>query len=1379
MLSTHPETQPDLLHRLAAYIPTTLTREILTAGLPVPGEPRSLLAATLFSDISGFTTMSEELATDGPRGAEELNRVLLITFTAMIDVIHQMGGAVSHFYGDAMSVYFPDNDGQAAVRALACAQMMQQLMLVSFERVVTNRPPGKNPFFHLTIKIGVGYGRCQELVVGDPASSLEFVLTGPAVDEAAMAEKQASAGQVVASRAVLAQTGLPTTADFSLVTTPLPHPPATPILDWDSYDEAALRRLAAVIGAFIPTALYERIVATSQESLAEHRPVTSLFVQFEVIGDVDESSAIETVAMGRQLQAYYQWVNQVVARFSNQNARLNRVLTGDKGNQLHIMFGAPVAPDAPEQAVRCALALQREQPDFIASQRIGLAVGKVFAGPVGSSSRREYTVVGDVVNLSARLMQICERGMVLTDQLAAERTRDFIAFEPLPPVQLKGKQAAITPYRARRDQSATTQLQTYFSRWQRPLVNREQELEALLDNMDLARRGSGRVVAIAGPAGVGKTRLLAAAALHWLEAGGTGFLGVCHQHTADNPYSPWRNIWQDLFGLRSDMDAEAQVAVVIEQTHRLAPESGDDTALWGEVLGLPLPLPDSLLALPADVRQARFFALVRRCFRAVAQTRPLLLVLENLHWVDQASLALLDDLTLHLETWPVFVALTYRPTAADIPAETLSRPLCLPINLADLSPEQARDLLQQLLGVDKLPLTIEQQAIKQHLGLCDREGEPIPVNPLFLEEALHVMIGVGVLEVNGRVRVNEDLLSQMQLPDTIHGLLLARLDRLPPISRDLLQVASVIGREFPVEPLHTITPNVSREMVYTLMAQLSDEELTQLVTADPEWIYLFQHAMTHEVAYESLSYARRQVLHAAVANWLVHEYQDNLKPYHPILAYHYSRAGLHSEALRFALAGADDARAIFANREAVELYKLAERHLQILGEAEWWETAVHLYLSRSESLRFIGNLSAAVADLEKAVALCQEHQDDRHMAQAYILLAEMKYRQARHEEAQGLARIVIEQWPDLLTSDEMARAYLWAGMAASSLLEYDLALTYLREAEKICLATNNNSRLAHITEGIGFVYYFRRDLESALAAMQRSVQLSRNFGNPANLASALNNIALVQFTLGQPEAALATFDEAIGLVRETSRNFLAQFLGNRAEVLTYLGRFAAALENFEEANSLFEAMDDEAGLVEIHLLWGYEYCSQLGQWEEARRHFRQAEALIALRPDDYPEEKARLLLGFGQVALTAGDTGQADALLREAEAIIADKGLAWWRPAVCYFGGLTRLAQAKTAEAQTYFQQGIQAVEQEGCPDYLPLILWQLAACTSDDTARLVYLERCVRAAQQRARYLDRRYCFIQAGSLLINSEDANLRQLGEACLRQVEASELTLRAEK
>ncbi|HFQ94867.1 MAG TPA: tetratricopeptide repeat protein, partial [Anaerolineae bacterium] len=1137
-----PSLDFSLIRQLAAYIPVTLTRRILEKGLPPVGTPHGLTAATLFADVSGFTAMSEELATDGPRGAEELNRALMLTFTGLVDVVHNMGGAIGHYYGDAMLVYFPDRDGLAAQRALACAQMMQQLMDASLSRIVANRPPGKEAIFELTIKIGVGYGRCQEIIIGQPERILEFVLTGPAVDDVAQAEQHAASGQIIASQTAVTQAGFMPQGDYALFDQPpIPQPPGAPILDWSTFDKTALARLGEAVIPFIPHALVERFAAAG--SLAEHRPVTNIFVQVDFAGDDDDSSAIETAEMGQQLQAYYLWVVSVIERFGGENAHLSRVLTGDKGNQLHIIFGAPVAPDAPEQAVRCALALQAEQPDIVAAQRIGLTAGKVFAGPLGSPARQEYATAGAVVNLAARLMQACPDGNVLLDKATADRIGRWLRVEPLPPVKMKGFQEPVTPYRAIGEQAAT-QLKNYLEQWARPLVGRDREMALLQEGIDAAFAGSGRAAAIQGTTGVGKSHLLAAGMRVWLEKGGRGLLGVCFRHTIETPYAPWRAIWREMFGLTPGMSVSEQVTAVIEQTRTLVPGSDDDTGLWQEALGLPIPQAEALSALTAEARQARFFTLVRRCFRALTEKQPLLIALEDLHWADQVSLKLLDDLSLHLDDMAVFLAFTFQPEES-LTLETMQRPSCISITLTDLSAADGRALLSQLLGVTALPETVE-----RHLGLRDREGRDSPVNPLFLAEALQVMLEAGAVQVNGRVRVNEMQLAQMQVPDTIHGLLLARLDRLPPAGRDLLQVASVVGRQFALDPLQVVSGELSRPHILDLLTELSQTEMTRLVTADPEWIYLFRHALTHEVAYETLPFARRQMLHALVADWLEEQYGDNLQPFYAALAYHYGRAANQEKCLRFAIRAGDAARAIFANQEAVELYTLALEQLQALGEEERWDTAVHIYLARAEALRFIGDFDTAAADAERAAQFARNHNAPEQLAQAYNLLAEIKWRQVKLDETQTLTSIVIDELAEQISAEELARAYHWAGWADASSGNWKQALTQLEYARQLCISTANNYRLALIWEAIAYVYFLQKDLEKALQAMQQNAQLSRSVSTPVNVASALNNIALIQLQLGRAEDALHSVNEAINLARDSSRVLLAQLLGNRAEILT-------------------------------------------------------------------------------------------------------------------------------------------------------------------------------------------------------------------------------------
>ena len=671
-----------LARRLAAYLPITVTRQILNQSLPMPGEARWLQAATLFADISGFTRIAEELAVEGPRGAEELNRALLLTFTALINAIHDAGGAVSHFHGDAMMVYFDDADGGAARRALACGRFMQSLLLTSFARVTVKREAVKASSYDLTIKIGVGYGRCLEVIVGDPQTSLEFVLAGPAVNEAGLAQQRAQAGQVVASQAVLARAGLPAAEAFRVVTEVAPVPHTQPLLYWEAFDQAALRRLLAIIPAFIPKVLYERLQNQNTQFVAEHRPTTSIFVRFEGIDDELENA-------GARLQTYYLWARQVVGRFATaygDNGRVNRILTGDKGNLLHILFGAPVAPDAPEQAIRCALALQREKPPFIGRQYIGLAAGKVFTCAVGSQNRREYTAVGNVVNLSARLAEACPAGAVVVDEATARRVAGAIVFEELAPILAKGRAELIPLYQAVGEQVATTPVQ----------------------------------------------------------------------------FRQWREL----------------------------PEY--------------------------------------------------------------------------------------------------------------LTTEQALAWISQRLGTDVLPPNVAQR-----LGLRDRQGRSSPVNPFFLEESLAAMLAQGIVCVEvdkrggGHVRVNETLLAQMQMPDKIYALLLAQLDQLSAAGRGLLQVAAVVGREFELAAVVALAPGMSLQLALDLLAEALATGIIQEGTLAPEPTYLFVDALVHDVVYQSLPYARRQALHAGIAEWLLSRHAPNLQPYYPLLAYHYNHADRHEEGRKY------------------------------------------------------------------------------------------------------------------------------------------------------------------------------------------------------------------------------------------------------------------------------------------------------------------------------------------------------------------------------------------------------------------------------------------------------------------------------------------------
>lgn len=1354
-----------LAYRLAAFVPATLTKRLISTNAIAAGQVNQIDAATMFVDISGFTAMSEALAADGPRGAEELNRVLLLTFDAMIAVIHQLGGAVAHFYGDAMAIYFPDNAGKAVKCALACGHALQELVASRFQRVEVQRPFQKNHIFELTVKIGISYGRCHEIILGDEKTGYEFVVMGTAVDAAAQAEKQAGAGEIIVTQTALAQIGQTAETPFIQWGQAVVAPTAQPVLASEAYqDPKTCTLLARLLAPFVSAALYERLNVSGPSGLAEHRPVTNFFIRF-TFKDADSYAAT-----GILLHKYYRWVGGVVARYGQQNARINRVLTGDKGYELHIIFGAPVAPDAPEQTLLCALALQRERPPYVSSQQIGVTSGKVFAAPVGSASRREYTIVGDIVNIAARLTDLCPLGEVLTDAATAERAAHVVDLLPLAPVYLKGKQIEVIPYRVQRVRSVSDQLDVYYGRFLKPLVGREQDHARLLGLLDAALGGHGSLAAISGAAGVGKTRLLAHGVTHWLDAGGKGLLGICYQHNTDTPYGPWRAIWRNFFELSADMEPLAQVTAVIQKTEALLPNIGADVGLWAELLGLPFPQNETLKTLPAEVRRTRFFNLVRGCLAAAALQLPHLIILEGIQWADKTSLDLLAELLPHLADLPLFIALTVRPQIVE-PIPLLGAENCTTIELDDLLPEDARRYLQDQIGTTVLPAQVEQQ-----LGLRDRDGRSSTVNPLFLEEALQEMIARGVLQVNGRVsphnrvQVNEALLSQMQIPDTIHGLLLARIDRLPAANRGLLQVASVIGRQFALESLAAIMPETPVAVVADLLTDLTTSQMTQLVTADPEWTYLFEHAMTHEVAYGSLPFARRQALHAALADWMLDQYADNLKPFYSALAYHYSQAHIHEEGLRYALDAANEARNIFANQEAIGLYTLAEKHLVEMGVEKYWETAVEIYLSRGQTHWWVGAFDNALSDAQDALSLAQKYENIVFQAQAYNLIAEIKYRQAHYEEAISSAQQALAL--EGVNTRQIARAYHWMGNSAIVMGEFEFAMQHLKMAEEMSLQIHDQKRQAQALEGIAYIYYIQKKLELARQNMRRSVDILHKISDPMNTASALNNIAVIEYHLGRVNDAVKTIDEALLVIQNSSRNFRARMLVNRAEFLCYLGWYEEANLNFTEAQELFDRMDDEEGLVGLYLHLANDYFADLDDWFAVSQYLNQAESIIKAQPAAYPEQNLRLHIGLSRLCLVNESLDQAIKHLDFCDKLIDEKQLVWWMPAVLYYQGLAyKMKQSKElSQINLIFQRGLTAIEDNGSPDFRALLLLEQARSNLNETARNYVLQECIQAVAERARYRDRVYCLETAGHILKTSSDSYWQKLGLDCLKKLKS---------
>ena len=1314
----------ELAQSIAAYVPANIVRRALAHDAPRPGEFIPVQAAVLFADVAGFTPMSERLALLGPLGAEELARILNETFTALIAPVNEHGGIIARFSGDALTAFFlqsPDTPpGETVTRALACAQAMQRAMTAQMAHVQAG-----GQTFELSVKIGAGYGPAALLTVGDSAHGMEPVLAGAALDWAVGGEKCARAGQVAAHAAML------TTVNAVVGETCDEYTVLSPFVE-SVYSNGFSRSLTKAVttgdfieicAPFLPRSVYARLVAGEGDLSGEHRRVTSMFVNFTGL-------RYDHPAAGDQLQEYFRAMQDAVARFEG---HLNRVLTGDKGSALHVLFGAPDAhEDDLFRALRCASALQAEvaRLPFIAEQRIGIASGVVFAGPVGSAARREYTVIGDTVNLSSRLTFACGSGGILVDAYTRDRTAQRFTYEAMPPLRLKGKAEPVRAFRLLTERASEAGLAARYlaSRW--PLVGREGERADLLRAADRALAGHGCAVAVSGRPGVGKTRLIEEVIRRWLAGGGNGYSGECLSHGLNVPYLPWHSFLSAFFYFHESDSLEERWRKVEKVIADEAPEMAPWGGLLAPLLGLTAPAgPASMLG--AAERRRKLFEVVTALLRARASRVPLLLLFEDIHWADQSSLELLDHVAARARDVPLLICLSFR-TPADFKLDVLTSPDCVWKELDELGEQSAGELVRAILG--------ETGPSPQMARLARDIHEKTLGNPLFVEEILNSLIESGVLaRDDGQYRLVGDA-AQVQIPDSLQSLLMARLDRLEAPTRDLAQVASVIGQRFAYVVLRGVYPypmadTAMRERLDTLV----QADLARLERPDPELAYLYKHALTYEVAYNCLTFARRRELHARVGEFLEWLYRDHPEEICGVLARHWERGQKWDKALVTALMAGTLAQDLYANQDALAFYQLAQECLGRLPAASFWINALRLYLNRGRLHRRMGQYADAEADLHRALELAREHGDTRAQAEAYNSLAESYWWQSRNTELLDASRQAYNIARENGHTAEMAVSTRSMGLTYQTLGEWERARTYLDEAYRLAEEQQDEPLLSTVLSDLATNQVHVGELDEALDSLKRALDIRRKIGLKDKIASTLVNMAIVHLRRGDAAASLETFQRAIALAREIGSGALPYSLLSQAETQAYAGHYDAARELAKESQRIFAARNDATGLAWAKLTLGRDIYFDLGQDDSARSALE--EALPVLRASESHEEIIHALTGLGALALRAGDVASALLHLDEAQQSCAEHALVWPLAETLVWQGRVALTQGRADDAEALARAALDAMERRSCADWRgPAydLLAQAASLRGDESAAAQHRARAVECAQERCRYSER-----------------------------------------
>jgi predicted ATPase/class 3 adenylate cyclase len=1131
---------------LAPYLPRVVLEWLRDAP---EARHRALAGSMAFVDVSGFTAMSERLAPKGRLGAEEVTDVMSATFAQLLAIAYDNGGGLVKLGGDALLLFF--DGGDHARRACAAAWGMRD-RLAAMGPLPTSAGP-----VELRMHVGIHAGTFDFFLVG--SRHRELIVGGPAAQRTVEMEDTAEAGEIAVSPAVAElldarDLGAPKRAGVLLAAAP----------------SVSLTGIAAVPEApdvellgCVPETLRPHLAAEKVES--EHRHAAVAFVRFA--GELDEDAVAEVVDVLQDACA----AHGVCFLESDIDAEGGRVV---------LVAGVPTTAGDDEErllrTVRAAVDAQTRLP-----LHVGVATGNVFAGRIGPSYRRTYTILGGTAALAARLMAKADARSIWTTPDVLDRSHTIFEAAAVGALALKGKAEPVDAVAVGAIDGTRAPARAH----RLPLVDRQRELPVLDAALVPVKMGFGSFVELIGDAGIGKSRIVEELCDR---AGDLPVVAAaCEQYESTTPYFVFRKLLREVLRVETSGDMHANTVTLSDRLEAADPELVPWAPLVADVLDVPVRSTRETDELEPAFRRARLNGVVETLLaRELAE--PTVLLFEDAHWMDEASSDLLRHLGSRVSTKPWLVCSTRRPAGGGFTASggTPAVP-ALSLRLDPLPDEDARALAASA-AEGLLPEEIA--------AITERAGG----NPLFVQEL-----------VAARRETAKDVDA---MPESVEGVVTTRIDSLETADRALLRWASVLGSTFSGE----LVARVLEGDPDAALDSESWDRLAEFVERDPyvAGMFRFRHALIRDAAYGGLSFRRRRELHARLGE-VLRGRPGGDDP--ATLSLHFSLAERHGETWIYSLVAADAAKTKFANADAAELYRRAlsaARQLPDLARADVghaWEAlgdvlelggdyaeAARAYKQARELLRDDVHAHADLCVKEGRLRESEGRYADalRWYTRGLRLIDDLpgavgprlrlelgyaaaRFRQGARTDCAAWCKRVIEGARAAGAMEELARAYNLLYTAYTLLGDparrdvRNLALPIYEELGDLLGQANALNNL-------GIDAYYEGRWIDALDHYERSRRTRERIGDVVGAATMANNIAEVLSDQGRLEEAEALLRDVVATGESSGSKLLeAVATGNLGRAAARAGRHADARSLLER--SLAELEEIDAGSFAIEL----------------------------------------------------------------------------------------------------------------------------------------------------------------------------------------------------
>jgi len=908
-------------------------------------------------------------------------------------------------------------------------------------------------------------------------------------------------------------------------------------------DQLPKKEPDSILERLIPSGLAAKLNAATQGKgmVGERRIVTILFC--DVQGSTSASQNLDPEEWAEIMNGVFEQMITPVYRYEGFVARL-------MGDSILAFFGAPIAhEDDPQRAVLAGLDITKaiessseqlyQERGLRLSARVGINTGLVVVGTVGSDLRMEYTAMGDAINLAARMEQTAQPDSVQISAETHKLVAQYFVSEDLGSIDIKGKNEPIQVYKVASPITGDENLQSIDSQLS-PLIGRETEFRKIQAALEELQRGLGSIAYLSGEAGLGKSRLIneikseitTGNSITWYETSNMSY-------ESGQPYAPFKRLLRDLMGLSPDEDQQALKLKINKFVQNAQIPDSDQfqqvmRSFYGIGTGSDQP------ALEGEALRGMLYASMLSYWQLQASRNPVIIVFDDLHWSDPASVGLLERLFTLVDQVPILFICATRPERESagwrsmLDAESVYPHRFTQITLLPLSEKESGQLVDQLLEISEFPTGMRSRILQKADG-----------NPFFVEEVVRSLIDQGFIipSGNGASWETAGIPEKIDIPDNLQSLLLARIDSLEENSRWILQVAAVIGRTFYYQLLARlvdITQGLDQHLV-----SLQRHHLIQEAARLPELEYVFKHVLVQEVAYGTLLIREKKHYHQLVAQALEEIYPDQTNEYAPLLAYHYELADDPQRALHYFRLAGDDAFRLYAAGEAINHYSKAIK-LFLSADPDHYQSAdesgdellVHLYLRKGRSLELNQEFDLAVSNY------------------AEMLDYSKRTNNAALELAAEIAMLTLHSIPgpnfDLLRANKIAERAL----LLSAQLDDQAA-----EAKIYWNLTILNVMSRHTVTAIGYA--------------ERSIEISRQLNLEEQLAYSLNDLARAYLGLGEFDQAQSVADEAYSLFEKLGdRPMLGDNILNSAEINFTLGNYQKAYGKYQEITDIAESIDN-------------------------------------------------------------------------------------------------------------------------------------------------------------------------------------------------------------